>query len=202
MFKRKRSTYRKKSYNKKAASFYAPKGKKYFGRPARPELKTQSYVDTAPINVNDTGVSTMLYGSDIRQGIGQGERIGNRITGKFFSLNMLLKNNAVTQGAVLRYVIYMTRNSSVITPPPPFTSVVDQINTTEYRVLKQGWVALKASEAKVIRISRNLRNRVINYSSDGSNLPVGNDRVHLALVSSTGDVISYQQQCKFWYADA
>lgn len=203
MFKRKRSTgnYTKRKYTKRSyrrRGFYGGVSKRQFGKVARPELKNATYTSTAPLIVDDSAVTSQLFGAGISQGLSDTEqRVGNRLTQKFFSHNMLLYNPGDV-GIVMRYVIWQPRST--------FTTialgVVNQINTKAFRILKQGWINVPAKWSKVTRLSYNLKNQVMTYPSDVSTEPVLTDRVYLTLVCSNGHRVNYQAQTKWWYADA
>ena len=200
MFKRKRSTrpYTKRKRIFKRRGFYAGVSKRQFGKVARPELKHATYTSTAPLTIDDTSVSSQMFGAGISQGLSDTEqRVGNRITQKFFSHNMLLFNPGDV-GIVMRYVIWQPRSNSTQIN----LGVVNQINTKIFRVLKQGWINVPAKWSKVTRLSYNLKNQVMTYPSDAATEPVVSDRVYLTLVCSNGHRVSYQAQTKWWYADA
>lgn len=203
MFKRKRmqGNYTKRKFQKKSykrRGFYGSVSKKQFGPVARPELKHAVYNSQVPIVIEDTMITTQLFGAGIVQGLSdEGQRVGNRITQKFFSHNMLL-NNPGNTGVVLRYVIWQPRDSSTTLN----LNSVQQVKTKEYRLLKQGWINIPSAWSKVCRISYNLKNQVMTYVKDIDTNPVLQDRVYLSLVMTPGDKLNYQAITKFWYADA
>lgn len=203
MMKRKQRSFApKRKFQKKGNTynrgFYGSVSKKSFGKVARPELKHATYSSAATVVIDDSMITSQLFGAGVSQGLSdENQRVGNRITQKFFSHNMLL-NNPANAGLVLRYVIWQPRGNVTNLN----IGAVNQVNTKKYRVLKQGWINVPSKWSKVVRLSYNLKNQVMTYGSDADTEPVLSDRVYMSLVCTDGDRVNYQAMTKWWYADA
>lgn len=190
-----------RSYRRK----YRPTGNAMFKRkprfaPVRQELKTANYIEDAEVITSTPLVyNKMLAFHNISQGLGDVQnRVGNRITGKYISLKMLIDNQNNEKAAIMRYVIWSPRSTTD-------TLSIDwgtMVNTKQFRVLKQGYVSLPADHARVVSHNFNLHNRTINYNSNATTSPTNSERIYLSLVCCTGQTVRYSHQCRCWYGDA
>lgn len=186
---------------------YRP-GYSRFGRVSAPELKHQvlaresTIVEGAPSTVN-------LPPTIIAQGVGETNRIGNRINAKFLNTKVLFTSRQsepaqgnYQQGNIVRYVLWSCKDPAGAIPPTwadPLT-LTSFINTKRFRIHKTGYVSFPAlGGSKVLRLNYKCRNMVMSFADNTDGSVDTTKRYYLTMACKRD--IDFEIQSKFYFAD-
>ena len=179
-----------------------------FGRVSNPELKHQVLARDATLQAG-TPTVIQLPPTILAQGVGETQRIGNRINAKFLNTKVLFTSREsqpaqgnFQAGNIVRYVMWQCKDPAGAIPPTwadPLT-LTSFINTKRFRVLKTGYVSFPALGAsKVLRLNHKFKNQVMSFADNGDTSVDTDKRVYLTLACKRD--IDYEWQSKFYFAD-
>lgn len=179
-----------------------------FGRVSAPELKHQVLGRDATI-VNTAPTTIPLPPTVIAQGVGETQRIGNRINAKFLNTKVLLTSRKsepaqgdFQQGNIVRYVLWQCKDPAGAIPPvwPDPLTLTSFINTKRFRIVKTGYMTFSSlGGSRVLRLNHNFRNRVMSFADNGDSSIDTSQRVYLTMACKRD--IDYEIQSKFYFAD-
>ena len=183
---------------------YRP-GVSKFGRIAQPEIK--HVLLTGRDSVAANSLSDLTIFPTVEQGIGENQRIGNRIASKFLSFRMVCSqarqpDAALPQSpAVLRYVFWKNKDpTSNANSTLSGLTLISFINTKTVQILKTGYITLSsAGTAKVFKINHKCYNKVINFKEDSDITANTSERMYFTFFSS--EPMTYQFMSKFYFSD-
>ena len=179
-----------------------------FGRISGPELKHQVLAREATITAG-TPTVIQLPPTAIQQGVGETQRIGNRINAKFLNTKVLLTSREsqpaqgnFQAGNIVRYVMWQCKDPAGVIPPvwPDPLTLTSFLNTKRFKVLKTGYVSFPAlGSSKVLRLNYKFRNQVMSFADNSDNSIDTDKRVYLTLAAKRD--IDYEWQSKFYFSD-
>lgn len=184
-FRRRRAVPRKSWFNTK---------------PARPELKRIQYSEDAEtITATALNFNKYLAGHQVDQGLGDDQRVGNRISAKYLQVKMLLENTNDAKAMMLRYCIWSPKSTTQDLSMTGLSS----INRKLFKIIRTGYISVNHDSARVKTLNIPMYNKVIEYPSNDVDTPVNQDRLYITLVCvTTGMTLRYSSNVNLWYTDA
>lgn len=176
-----------------------------FGRVSAPELKSKTLTGRSVIGAQD--IEDLVVWPSITQGIGQENRVGNRINSKFLNIKLFLTQTRSPDISLpqdpgfVRWVLWQNKDpTSNAAATIANLSLTSFLNTKTIRIAKTGYVAMNNSAAgKMVKINHNCRNKVVDFKEDSDVSANTAQRYYLTLYST--QQVSYQYQSKFYFAD-